>query len=296
MTLLTVNDLTQQYGNKIAVNHINLSIEAGQLVAFLGPNGAGKSTTIKMLTGITTPKSGSISLNGLNPRDKKYRRQIGVVFQDSVLDNELTVKQNLLWRAGMYQNIDRKYVDDLLNAFDIEAISNQKYGTLSGGQRRRVDITRALLHKPTLLFLDEPSTGLDIQTRNKIWDVLNQLRKQSKLTIILTTHYLEEANFADYVYVIDHGDIIASDTVTDLKAKYAKDVLTITSEHVDQIKPLLADAWQVDIDGNQLRIVMPNIDVAIQFLTQVRSLINTMDYRRGDMNDIFVALTGREIR
>ncbi|MHA8262182.1 ABC transporter ATP-binding protein [Lactobacillaceae bacterium Melli_B3] len=296
MTLLTAHNLTQQYGKHTAVDHIDLSIEAGQLVAFLGPNGAGKSTTLKMLTGITNPKAGTINLQGLSPKDPKYRRQIGVVFQESVLDNELTVKQNLLWRAGMYKDVDQQFIASLLRAFDTESIMHQKYGTLSGGQRRRVDIIRALLHKPTLLFLDEPSTGLDIQTRNKIWAVLNQLRKQYHLTIILTTHYLEEANFADYVYVIDHGNIIAADTVNDLKTKYAKDVLTITSDHVDQIKPLMNPAWQTTIDGHQIQIVMPSIDAAIQFLTQVRSLIDTMDYRRGDMNDIFVALTGREIR
>ncbi|MEJ6399869.1 ABC transporter ATP-binding protein [Nicoliella lavandulae] len=296
MELLTATNLTQRYGSKIAVNHINLSIHAGQLVAFLGPNGAGKSTTIKMLTGITQPKSGSISLSGLHPTDAKYRHQIGVVFQDSVLDSELTVRQNLMWRAKMYKHVDQQFIASLMQAFDIAAIANQKYGSLSGGQRRRVDITRALVNKPNLLFLDEPSTGLDIQTRNKIWEVLNQLRKEQHLTIILTTHYLEETNFADYVYVIDHGEIIASDTVTNLKREYASDLLTIDVTDVDAVKQLLDANWIVSVDAKQLQLKLPDVNTAIEFLAKARPLITAMEYKRGDMNDIFVALTGKKIR
>ncbi|MBW1605088.1 ABC transporter ATP-binding protein [Lactobacillus sp. Sy-1] len=296
MALLQVSDLTQRYGSKIAVNHINLTIETGQLVAFLGPNGAGKSTTINMLTGITRPKSGTISMDGLKPSNHEYRHQIGVVFQDSVLDRDLTVKQNLMWRAGMYKNVDYDFINRLMQAFDITSIAKQKYGSLSGGQRRRVDITRALLHKPRLLFLDEPSTGLDIQTRNKIWAVLNQLRAEYQLTIILTTHYLEEANIADYVYVIDHGEIIANATVDDLKAKYAKDVLTITTGDVAKVKALVNKDWPTTAEANKVKIMVPDVNATIQFLNAAQPFIQEMELKRGDMNDIFVALTGKEIR
>ncbi|UQS87350.1 ABC transporter ATP-binding protein [Nicoliella spurrieriana] len=296
MTLLKVSNLTQRYGNHVAVNHIDLSVEAGQLVAFLGPNGAGKSTTINMLTGITRPQSGTIDLAGLKPGTRAYRHQIGVVFQNSVLDADLTVRQNLMWRAGMYKQIDNAFVTRLMQAFDIETIAGQKYGSLSGGQRRRVDITRALLHKPRLLFLDEPSTGLDIQTRNKIWAVLNQLRVEFQMTIILTTHYLEEANIADYVYVIDHGEIIAADTVSDLKAKYAKDVLRVTTTDMAKLTALVDPQWPTTVKGHQVEIMVPDVDATIRFLTAARPLITGMELKRGDMNDIFVALTGKEIR
>ena len=169
MILLETTNLTKTYGTKTVVNDISLKIQAGQLVAFLGPNGAGKSTTIGMLTGLIQPSSGKITMGTATPNQAAYRQQIGVVFQDSRLDRQLTVKENLEIRSQMYTKTDPAWFDHLVDQFDLTPILNQAYGTLSGGQRRRVDIARALLNHPHLLFLDEPTTGLDIQTRQTIW-------------------------------------------------------------------------------------------------------------------------------
>ena len=197
--LIQTRNLTKKYGQKTVVDHLNLTIPKGSLVAYIGTNGAGKSTTIKMLTGLLQPSQGQVIV----APDMK----IGMVFQDSVLDPELTVKANLNHRAGLYRNLDKGWLAHLLELTELTDLLQQKYGTLSGGQRRRVDIARALLNKPELLFLDEPTTGLDIQTRRMIWELLHLLKKEEGLTIFLTTHYLEEAENAEVAYVINQGKI-----------------------------------------------------------------------------------------
>lgn len=296
MTLLTATGVTKQFGTKIAVKQIDLTVQTGQLVAFLGPNGAGKSTTINLLTGTIEPTAGTIQMAGLSPNNRQYQKQIGVVFQKSVLDDQLTVWQNLKSRADMYQEISLTPESELITAFGLVPILNQTYGTLSGGQRRRVDIARALIHQPSLLFLDEPSTGLDIQTRMVIWRTLNQLRQQQGLTIILTTHYLEEAAEADFVYVIDHGQIIAADTVDRLQATYAQSQLTIETNQPELVLAQLAPAWRVSQADRRLQIAIPDDQQAIALLVKVQAIITHFEFRQGNMNDIFMALTGKEIR
>ncbi len=207
--LIETQELTKKFGDKIAVNKADIQIRRGQLVAYLGTNGAGKSTTINMLTGLLKPTSGIIS--------KASNLKIGVVFQNSVLDNALTVKDNLYLRAQMYRNYSPDWLEHLIALMDIKEFSNQKFGTLSGGQKRRVDIARALICKPDLLFLDEPTTGLDIQTRIVIWNLLTKLQQQQNLTIFLTTHYLEEAENADQMYILENGQILASGSAAKIK-------------------------------------------------------------------------------
>ncbi|GLB47604.1 ABC transporter ATP-binding protein [Philodulcilactobacillus myokoensis] len=296
MKILTVNNLTQTYKNKVAVNHINLSINKGDLVSFLGPNGAGKSTTMRMLTGLTKPASGKISLLGLHPGNRKYRHEIGITFQSSVLDGELTVKQNLKSRLGMYRNIDLNFVQHLIHKFNIKSIMNQKYKTLSGGQKRRVDITRSLINKPQVLFLDEPSTGLDIQTRRVIWNVLKDLRREYQLTIILTTHYLEETDHADYVYIMNKGSIIANDTVDNLKHKYAGYVLNVIVDNVKATKSLIGNENRVSVHGNKMKIVVTSMQAGLQIIDNIKTHIKDLEYHHGNMNDIFLALTGKDIK
>jgi len=286
--LLTVKDLTKKFNHKLIVNNINLSLNKGDLVAFLGPNGAGKSTTINMLTGIIAPTAGVIELNGLKPTDAKYHEKIGVVFQNSVLDDELTVIQNLKIRLGMYHQ-KRSDLNYWIEKFQLQDILNQKYQILSGGQRRRVDIVRALLPHPEILFLDEPTTGLDIQTRKLIWKVLNELRQETKLTIVLTTHYLEEAEIADFVYVIDHGQIIAADTVGELKQKFAQNVLSIELKQADKI-PSELKKFPIHKINSRIEIFIKEQD-AIKLLEQLSSSINNFEYRQGNMDDIFLNLT-----
>jgi len=288
--LLTVKDLTKKFNHKLIVNNINLTLNKGDLVAFLGPNGAGKSTTINMLTGIIAPTAGVIELDGLRPTDTKYHEKIGVVFQNSVLDDELTVMQNLKIRLGMYRQ--RKLdLDYWIEKFQLQDILNQKYQVLSGGQRRRVDIVRALLPHPEILFLDEPTTGLDIQTRQLIWKVLNELRQETQLTIVLTTHYLEEAEIADFVYVIDHGQIIAADTVGELKQKFAQNVLSVELKQANKI-PSELKKYSIHKINGRIEIFVQKQD-AIKLLEQLNSSINNFEYRQGNMDDIFLNLTSK---
>ena len=294
--LIQTQNLTKRYGDKTVVQQVNLSIPQGQLVALLGPNGAGKSTTIKMLTGLLSPSEGSIIFQGQQLSRSDYQRQLGVVFQDSILDQELTVGQNLLNRAKCYRNFEASQLDFLIQVFELESILKQSYGTLSGGQRRRVDIARALVHQPKFLILDEPSTGLDIQTRNVIWDALLRLRQEQGLTILLTTHYLEEVEAADYVYSIDHGHLIAADTVSQLKAQYAYDTLSLDLEDPQALAQELAPDYQVRLDGPLLKVDLKPEQSVWPLLDRYRPLIKHFEYHRGSVDDLFINLTGREIR
>ncbi len=293
--MLEVKGLTKQFKNKIAVDHIDLKINDGQLVAFLGHNGAGKSTTINMLIGLLKPDEGEIQLNGLTPSDNNYNDSLGVVFQNSVLDKSLSVEDNLKIAGRLYKSFDADFQNDLLDKLEIKSIQKQKYGSLSGGQRRRVDIARALLSKPKLLFLDEPSTGLDIQTRNKIWEVLNQLRHEMGLTIILTTHYLEEADQSDWVYVLDKGKIVASDTVDNLKSTYAQNTLTLCVNNLSTVDKF--PKFNVaKVIGNKVLLKINSYQESINIIEEYKNDISDFEYVHGTMDDIFIALTGKEIK
>ncbi|KOY78693.1 ABC transporter ATP-binding protein [Apilactobacillus kunkeei] len=293
--MLEVKGLSKQFKNKIAVDHIDLQINDGQLIAFLGHNGAGKSTTINMLIGILKPDAGVIKINGFNPNDSNYNDSLGVVFQNSVLDKSLSVEDNLKIAGRLYKNFDEDFQKGLLDKLEIKSIQKQKYGSLSGGQRRRVDIARALLSKPKLLFLDEPSTGLDIQTRNKIWKVLNELRQEMGLTIILTTHYLEEADQSDWVYVLDKGKIVASDTVYNLKARYAQNILILYASDLS-IVDKLSMFDDVKVLNNKVLLKVNSYPKAISIIEECKNDISDFEYIHGSMDDIFIALTGKEIK
>lgn len=297
MADLMVQNLTKEFHKKLVVNHINMTISAGQFVAFLGPNGSGKSTTVKMLTGLMPPTEGSVYLNNKQLDKSSYQKKIGVVFQNSVLDSRLTVAQNLKTRRTMYLDTSTDWFDKLCQSFELKSIWKQKYGLLSGGQRRRVDIARALLHKPEILILDEPSTGLDIQTRTAIWKVIDQLRRENKLTVILTTHYLEETEDSDFVFVIDHGRIIAADSVKILKQKYAQYELTLASnDQVQLIKDLNSDGLHTFTEHQHLKVKLADAQQVIALVTKYRSRISDFECKKGDMNSIFLTLTGKEIR
>lgn len=295
LRMLEVKGLSKQFKDKIAVDHIDLQINDGQLVAFLGHNGAGKSTTINMLIGLLKPDAGEIKLNGLTPNDRNYNDSLGVVFQNSVLDKSLSVEDNLKIAGRLYKNFDTDFQKNLLDKLEIKSIKAQRYGSLSGGQRRRVDIARALLSKPKLLFLDEPSTGLDIQTRNKIWEVLNQLRHEMGLTIILTTHYLEEADQSDWVYVLDKGKIVASDTVENLKVRYAQNTLILYSNDLSTVDKLSKFDY-AKVLHNKVLLKVNSCPEAISIIEKYKNDISDFEYIHGSMDDIFIALTGKEIK
>lgn len=281
--LIRTKDLIKTFGDKTVIEHLNLEVEEGKLLAYIGTNGAGKSTTMKMLTGLLKPTSGEIELAA----DLK----IGMVFQESVLDEELTVLDNLKSRQALYRKQDKAWLEKLIQLTGLDAFLNQTYGTLSGGQRRRVDIVRALLNKPNLLFLDEPTTGLDIQTRRAIWEILHRLQREENLTIFLTTHYLEEAENADMTYIIDHGKVLAKGSAKELKETYSKPYLLVETSDVAAFSDL--DCKRLG-DG-RLKIIVEDSAKALAILSDKRTVINDFDYVKANINDVFLNITGREM-
>ena len=287
--ILQAKNISKRYGNHLAVDNIQLQFKRGTFNAILGPNGAGKSTTISMLIGLKQPTKGEIIYE---PGAK-----IGMVFQTSVLDEMLTVRENLAIRARQYKGLKPNRVSDLIGRLGLSAFQKQRYGTLSGGQKRRVDIARAQLHSPDLLFLDEPTTGLDIQTRKSIWDLLYQLQREEGMTVVLTTHYLDEADEADQIYIVDHGKVIAQGSALDIKSRYAKNILKIRFKEIQQIESLKTSGMSVEQQSQLEYVFQPESErEAIDYLAQVRDRIAHFEFRPGTMDDAFIALTGREVR
>ena len=287
--ILQAKNISKRYGNHLVVDNIHLQFKRGTFNAILGPNGAGKSTTISMLIGLKQPTQGEIIYE---PGTK-----IGVVFQTSVLDEMLTVRENLIIRARQYKGLKPNRVSDLIDRLGLSAFQKQKYGTLSGGQKRRVDIARALLHGPDLLFLDEPTTGLDIQTRKSIWDLLYQLQREEGMTVVLTTHYLDEADEADQIYIVDLGKVIAQGSALDIKSQYATNILKIRFKERQQIESLKSSGMSVEQQSQLEYVLRPESErEAIDYLVQVRDKLAHFEFRPGTMDDAFIALTGREVR
>ncbi len=266
--LIETYSLTKRYGKKLALNNIDIKIDKGQLVAYLETNGAGKSTTINILTGLLKQTSGTITY--------APNLKIGVVFQDSVLDDNLTVKDNLYLRAGMYKKYSKEWLNQLIELIRIKNFLNQKYGTLSGGQRRRVDIARALIDRPNLLFLDEPTTGLDLQTRLVIWHLLQKLQKEQGLTIFLTTHYLEEAENADQMYILENGNILASGSAKQIKEKYVPTRLLVTMKN-NEVPNLSNNITR--LRDNKFRIESMSSKQVIDFLSKNEDKIADFEYQ-----------------
>ncbi|MCO4528490.1 ABC transporter, ATP-binding protein [Streptococcus infantarius subsp. infantarius] len=281
--LIRTKDLIKTFGDKTVIEHLNLEVEEGKLLAYIGTNGAGKSTTMKMLTGLLKPTSGEIELAA----DLK----IGMVFQESVLDEELTVLDNLKSRQALYRKQDKAWLEKLIQLTGLDAFLNQTYGMLSGGQRRRVDIVRALLNKPNLLFLDEPTTGLDIQTRRAIWEILHRLQREENLTIFLTTHYLEEAENADMTYIIDHGKVLAKGSAKELKETYSKPYLLVETSDV----AAFLDLDCKPLGDGRLKIIVEDSAKALAILSDKRTVINDFDYVKANINDVLLNITGREM-
>ena len=287
--ILQAKNISKRYGNHLAVDNIQLQFKRGTFNAILGPNGAGKSTTISMLIGLKQPTQGEIIYES--------GTKIGVVFQTSVLDEMLTVRENLTIRAKQYKGLKPDRVSDLIGRLGLSVFQKQKYGTLSGGQKRRVDIARALLSQPDILFLDEPTTGLDIQTRKSIWDLLYQLQREEGMTVVLTTHYLDEADEADQIYIVDHGKVIAQGSALDIKSQYAKNILKIRFKGIEQIESLKTSGMSVEQQSQLEYVFQPESErEAIDYLAQVRDRIAHFEFRPGTMDDAFIALTGREVR
>ena len=302
MNAISVKNLTKKYGSHTAVDHISFEVKEGDFFAFLGENGAGKSTTINMLCTIFEKTEGEAELFGyrLGKEDDAIRERIGIVFQNSVLDGKLTVKENLLTRAAYYgitKDEIMKRLEPLKKSFELESIWNQKYEKLSGGQRRRVDIIRALLHNPRILFLDEPTTGLDPMSRKMVWDYIDALRREKKMTIFLTTHYMEEVRDADRVVILDKGKIVAEDTPAGLKSRYTGSKLIWYTEESRDCENLIKDfefSYEVDHYNVRLDKKIEGINLT-EFLYRNREQITDYEIIKGSMDDVFLNLTGRKM-
>ncbi|NMA82860.1 MAG: ABC transporter ATP-binding protein [Epulopiscium sp.] len=300
--IIQVTNLKKSYGNIKAVNNIDFYVESGKLFAFLGPNGAGKSTTIDIISTLLKADSGKVQIDGnlLGKDDSKIKSIIGVVFQDSLLDPLLTVKENLYVRGSFY-NLPKFQLDKAVRkAADSTGVTeflDRPYGKLSGGQRRRADIARALINTPKILFLDEPTTGLDPQTRKNVWETIQQLQKESGMTVFLTTHYMEEATTADYVVVIDNGEIAAQGTPLQLKEQYSSDVLKIQSNDSEKIIGILNEQnVEYTIHDKIISIKLANTLEAIPLIEKCKNFMIGFEVLNGTMDDAFIGITGREIR
>lgn len=301
-SIIEVKNLHKSYGEIKAIDGIDFYVERGKLFSFLGPNGAGKSTTIDTICTFLKPDSGDIKVDGfiLGKDDFEIRKIIGAVFQDGVLDNLLTIEDNLKVRGSFYGLKGHKLSEAVKNTAEITGITDllkRPYGKLSGGQRRRCDIARALIHTPKILFLDEPTTGLDPQTRKILWETITRIQKQSNMTIFLTTHYMEEAGNSDYVVVIDKGQITAKGTPAELKAKYSKDKLLLFSKNIDKVFDILSEqqiTYNFAVDTFTINI--EDTLKALPIIELCKDNIFGFEVLKGTMDDAFISITGKEIR
>lgn len=299
--IIEVQGLKKSYGNVAAVKGIDFYMEEGNLFAFLGVNGAGKSTTIDMITTFLKPDAGSVFVNGLalGKEDEKIREQIGAVFQKSMLDDVLSVKENLITRGSLYGlsgQALKDAVQKVIQLCELEEIEHRLYGKLSGGQRRRCDIARALIHTPKLLFLDEPTTGLDPKTRKMIWNVIQKLQKEEGMSVFLTTHYMEEAADADYVVVINQGEITAKGTPTQLKERFAKDRIKLYSKQEETLcAHLQAHSYSYHKVQDAYEIYLANTMEAIEIIMACQEMLDGFEVIHGTMDDAFLSIIGKEI-
>ncbi|MEL7609713.1 MAG: ABC transporter ATP-binding protein [Bacillota bacterium] len=300
--IIEANGLKKSYGKVQAVKDISFYVERGKLFAFLGPNGAGKSTTIDMICTFLKPDAGSVAIDGfeLGRQDDQIRRIIGAVFQDHLLDDLLTVEENLRIRGSFYSDAGTVHKGNVKRVADVVGISDllkRPYGKLSGGQRRRADIARALINTPKIMFLDEPTTGLDPQTRQSVWQTIQSLQRETGMTIFLTTHYMEEAAQADYVTVIDDGVLVARGSPTELKERYASDQLRLFPKDrpgllqtLDELKLSYTNA------SDQVVLKLASTLDSLPIIEKCKSYIGGFEVVNGTMDDAFIGITGKEIR
>lgn len=295
--IIRIDHLCKSFGDVKAVDDLSFRVGEGELFAFLGVNGAGKSTTINIICGQLTKDSGSVSIDGadIDTDLDRVKRTLGVVFRGSVLDKELSVADNLESRAALYGihgAAFRRRLAELAGLLEFGDLLSRPLGKLSGGQRRRIDIARALLHEPKILILDEPTTGLDPQTRTTLWRVIGTLRRERGMTVFLTTHYMEEAADADYVVILDRGRIAAHGTPLELKNTYTGDFITVYGIGEDEVKQLgapyepLRDAW---------RVTVPDTAAATEMIIKHPGLFRDFEITKGKMDDVFLAVTGKKL-
>lgn len=297
MDIIRIENLHKSYGDVKAVNDLSFKIKEGELFAFLGVNGAGKSTTISMICKTLEKDSGKIYVDGVDVDENsdKIKREIGVVFQNSALDKSLSVRDNLIHRAALYGIVGKDFEEklkELVNLLGFGDILNRPVGKLSGGQRRKADIARALIHSPKILILDEPTTGLDPQTRITLWGVVEKMRREQNMTVLLTTHYMEEAADADYVVIIDGGKKAAEGTPIELKNQYSGDFITIYDNDESKLSALNLD--YVKVSGG-FRIEVESTLKATELIVKHPDVFTDYEVVKGKMDSVFLAVTGKKL-
>lgn len=295
--IIEIENLSKSFKDVKAVSDLSFSVKKGELFAFLGVNGAGKSTTISIICNQLKKDSGKIVIDGvdIDKNSESINSKLGVVFQASVLDGFLTVYDNLKNRAalyGIYGKEFEKRLDELSDILNFKDLLKRSVKKLSGGQRRKIDIARALFHHPKILILDEPTTGLDPQTRKNIWNVINKLRKEEQITILLTTHYMEEAADADYVVIIDSGKKVASGTPLELKNKYTGDFITLYNVKEEDVIKL---GFPYEVIRDSYRIAIPDTKTASDLIIEHQDIFNDFEITKGKMDDVFLQVTGKKL-
>ena len=295
--IIEIEHLYKSFKDVKAVQDLSFRVKRGELFAFLGVNGAGKSTTISIMCGMLAKDAGKVVVGGvdIDKNADKIKRDLGVVFQNSVLDKALSVKDNLQNRAALYGIVGEAFqerLEELSELLDFKDLLSRTVGKLSGGQRRRIDIARALLHRPKILVLDEPTTGLDPQTRKLLWNTVSLLRKQSEMTVFLTTHYMEEAAEADYVVILDNGKIVAEGSPIALKNKYTGDFVSLYNATEEQVQTLGVPYERIK-DG--YRFSVADTSVATEMILKYPQIFVDYEIVKGKMDDVFLAVTGKKL-
>jgi ABC-2 type transport system ATP-binding protein len=301
---IEVKNLVKNYGKLTAVNDISFEVGQGEVFGFLGPNGAGKTTTIKMLCTLARPSSGQAAITGFDVvrQQRQVRQSIGLVFQDPSLDEKLSAIQNLRFHAMIYDvpsNVREKRIEEVMNMVELWDRRNNKVTTYSGGMKRRLELARGLLHNPKVLFLDEPTLGLDPQTRNRIWEYVTDLQKREGTTIFLTTHYMDEAEKANRIAVIDHGKIVAIDTPDKLKEMVGKDIITIRTDDNAKAAAEIKSRYQLETRADNNNLIFEKAggeEFLPTFIKDFDIKILSISLRRPSLDDVFLKLTGHEIR
>ena len=295
--IIEIGNLSKRFGEVQAVQDLSFRVKEGELFAFLGINGAGKSTTINIMCGQLAKDAGTVQIDGisLDSDPDRIKRSLGVVFQNSVLDKDLSVQENLQSRAALYGIRGKVFSErlyELAYMLEFKDLLKRTVGKLSGGQRRRIDIARALLHKPRILILDEPTTGLDPQTRSILWRVIDDLRKNEGMTVFLTTHYMEEAADADYVVILEGGRIAAEGTPLELKNTYTGDFITVYGASESEINRL---GMPYEAIRDAYRVSVPDTTVATELILKYPEVFRDYEIIKGKMDDVFLAVTGKKL-
>ncbi len=301
-SIVEVKNFTKRFGGFTAVDDISFNVEEGSIFAFLGPNGAGKSTTINTLCTIIDKTEGILKINGNEVSDHKdrVRNEIGIVFQESTLDSKLSIEENLKFHCDFYRvpkNEIKERIDFVLELVKLEDWRKASVSSLSGGMKRRVEIARGLVHYPRVLFLDEPTTGLDPQTRANIWDYIYKLQKQKNITIFLTTHYMDEAEICDKVAIMDHGRIVAFDSPYNLKKQYTSNITRIRTADEAALERFLSErSYKYKSEDGLFTVYLNELGPVLDMVSENKASIIDFETSKGTLNDVFLAITGKEIR